>query len=273
MAWAPRNSLDPDQFSLRDALRIRPSIGIGKEEFVVARELGLPPLTEGFHDVIYQKPYIKIRQIVEQTRALLQGERIPLVNSKEARPLKLNLNNIGEIPILLAASAEKSINLVWELCDGWIPFLYPKEKLKEVVNNFAKMENKNERQKNWQVVPIIPSVLGKDKKTARKGASWVVAFYINKMGPIYRNVLKRSGFADEVESVLKASEMQGEPVVPDEAEKLLDQLALYGTAEDIKEGLKSWYQAGATMPCLMTNPNLSLEEIRFSVESLGKIQE
>ncbi len=227
-------------------------------------------LTEGFHDVVYQKPYKKIRQIVEQTRALLQGERIPLENSKEAGPLKLNLNNVGEIPILLAASSDKTIDLAWELCDGWLPFLYPKDKLKEVVSNFSERDKKTERQKNWQVVPIIPSVLGKDKKTARKGASWVVAFYINKMGPIYRNVLIRSGYAEEVESVLRASEKEGEPVVPDEAERLLDQLALYGTPGDIKEGLESWYQAGATMPCLMTNPNLSLEEINFSVEALGK---
>ncbi|MBT3240915.1 MAG: LLM class flavin-dependent oxidoreductase [Chloroflexi bacterium] len=226
-------------------------------------------LTEGFHDVPYGLPYQKIRKILQQTRSLLEGGRIPLDPNSDVRPLKLNLKDIGKIPIMLAASSDRSIELAWELCEGWIPFLYPKSNIRKQVNKFHLSEVLTERQKNWQIAPIIPAIANKDRALARKGASWVVAFYINKMGPVYRDTLKRIGFADEIDCVLAASKLEGKPVVPQDAEALLSELALYGTPDEIKENLEDWYEAGATEPCLMTNPNLNMDEIKYNVESLA----
>ncbi len=237
--------------------------------FILGLGSSTKQLTEGFHDVPYGNPYHKLQNILRQTRALLSGERIPLDSDKDARPLKLNMKDIGDIPLMLAASSDRSIQIAWELCDGWIPFLYPKENIKKIISKLRSSKNLTDRQKNWQIVPIIPAIANKDRALAREGASWVVAFYINKMGPVYRDTLKRIGYADEIESVLAASKMEGKPVVPQEAEALLAELALYGTPDDIKQGLEDWYLAGATVPCLMTNPNLSMEEIRFNVESLA----
>jgi alkanesulfonate monooxygenase SsuD/methylene tetrahydromethanopterin reductase-like flavin-dependent oxidoreductase (luciferase family) len=224
-------------------------------------------LVEGFHDVAYHAPYQKMRQIITQIRSLLQGERLPLYTSPDAHALQLNQRDYGKIPILLAASSDKSIEIAWDLCDGWIPFLFPRDHLKQVI--FEKSEKaETDRQENWQVYPIIPTIVYEDRAKAREGASWVIGFYLNKMGPIYRNALKRLGYQAEVESVLSASKEHGQLMVPDEAEVLLEQLTLYGTPEEVKEQIQSWYQVGATMPCLMTNPNLSLEEIRYNVQSL-----
>ena len=96
----------------------------------------------------------------------------------------------------------------------------------------------------------------------------MVGFYLNMMGPIYRNALKRYGYEAEVDSVLSASKGKDNLVVPPEADNLLEQLTLYGTPEQVKEKLANWYGAGATMPILMVNPNLGLEEIEYHVKSI-----
>lgn len=74
------------------------------------------------------RSYVKT---ITQVRALLKGERVPLAVTREERPLRLNLTPQPEIPILLAASSPKSIHIAGELCDGWLPFLYPRNRLAE----------------------------------------------------------------------------------------------------------------------------------------------
>jgi alkanesulfonate monooxygenase SsuD/methylene tetrahydromethanopterin reductase-like flavin-dependent oxidoreductase (luciferase family) len=67
---------------------------------------------------------------------------------------------------------------------------------------------------------------------------------------------------------MEANEGRKTSIVPPEAEVLLDQLTLYGTPEEVRSKLPSWYAAGSTMPCLMLNPNLDLEEISTSVKAI-----
>jgi alkanesulfonate monooxygenase SsuD/methylene tetrahydromethanopterin reductase-like flavin-dependent oxidoreductase (luciferase family) len=117
--------------------------------------------------------------------------------------------------------------------------------------------------KEWQVCPVIPTIVANDSATARKGAAWVIAFYLTTMGPIYRNVLNRYGHQAEVAAVLEANQGRKPSVVPSEAEVLLDQLTLYGTGDEVREKLAQWYAVGATMPALMTNPHLELDQISF----------
>ncbi len=226
-------------------------------------------LAEGLHDVIYDAPYKKLHQAISQVRALVHGERVPLQVATEARALRLNLPEYADIPILLAASSRRSIMIAGEMCDGWLPFLYPKDKLRDGISlMYEGADIAGIPEREYQIYPIIPTIVAEDSAKAREGAAWVVSFYISLMGPIYRNVLIRSGFKKEVESVLEANQGSDTAVVPIEAEALLDQLTLYGTPEEVQQKLPSWYAAGATMPCLMTNPDLSLEKIRYSVEAI-----
>src|SRR4029450_3005684 len=93
--------------------------------FVLGLGASTPQLAEGLHDVPFGAPLSRMRRTVGQIRALLRGDRIPLAVTTAARPLKLNVPSIPEVPIYLAAIGEGSVRLTGEIADGWIPFMYP----------------------------------------------------------------------------------------------------------------------------------------------------
>src|SRR5437773_214398 len=94
--------------------------------FTLGLGISTPQLAEGLHDVAFEAPLGRLRRTIEQVRALLRGERIPLAVATGARPLKLNVPPPPEIPIYVAAIGEQSVRLTGELADGWVPFIYPR---------------------------------------------------------------------------------------------------------------------------------------------------
>ncbi len=237
--------------------------------FILGLGSSTKQLAEGLHDVPYRKPYEKLRQIITQVKALIAGERIAQFSEVDSRPLRLNFPEYAKLPILLAASSPKSIKIAGELCDGWIPFLFPRDNIKDgiaLLQEGAELGGRTER--DFEVYPIIPTIVAEDSQTARQGAAWVVNFYMKMMGPIYKNALARYGYGDEVDCILEANKNKGTSDVPPEAEALLEQLTLYGTPNEVKDKLSVWYESGATMPCLMVNPKLELEEIGYTLKSI-----
>src|SRR5262247_4214757 len=99
---------------------------VSSGRFVLGLGASTAQLTEGLHDVPFVAPLAKMRRTVAQVRALLGGERVPLAVATGARPLKLNLPRMGDVPIFLAALTDESVRLTGEVADGWLPFLYPR---------------------------------------------------------------------------------------------------------------------------------------------------
>jgi len=88
-------------------------------------------LVEGLHDVPYAAPLERMRQVLTQVRALLKGERVPLSPGAGARALRLNLPPAPRVPIYLAGLSPETVRLAGELADGWVPFLYPRSRLRD----------------------------------------------------------------------------------------------------------------------------------------------
>src|SRR5207247_9066168 len=59
--------------------------------FVLGLGASTPQLAEGLHDTPFVPPVPRMRRMVEQIRALLRGERIPLAATTGARALTLNV--------------------------------------------------------------------------------------------------------------------------------------------------------------------------------------
>jgi alkanesulfonate monooxygenase SsuD/methylene tetrahydromethanopterin reductase-like flavin-dependent oxidoreductase (luciferase family) len=86
-------------------------------------------LVEGFHDVAFERPADKLREVTTKVRALLAGERAQLDNTAAARPLRLGLPPVLELPIWLAALGGRTSRVAAELGDGWIPVFLSPERL------------------------------------------------------------------------------------------------------------------------------------------------
>ena len=196
-----------------------------------------------------------------QVRALLRGERVTLPEGSKARPLSLGLPPQPDLPIFMAATSPKSIRLAGELADGWLPFLIARDKLPD----YIQLLNEGATTANREAAPVvsasIPTIVDNDRAVAHAGAAWIVAFYIVMMGDVYRNGLIRQGFGEEVTAVLKANEGRRPAIVPPEAERLLEQLTIYGTPDEIPTQLARWRNVGVTLPSVLLNPNLTEAQI------------
>src|SRR5262245_3113238 len=171
--------------------------------FTLGLGISTPQLAEGLPDVPFEAPLGRMRRTIGQVRALLGGERIPLAVATGARPLKLNLPPLSEIPIFVAAIGEQSVRLTGELADGWLPFIYPRRCLGQGLEQLREGAARGGHPDRVpSICPSVPAVVAMDGAKAREGAAWFVAFYLVSMGTLYRQSLVRQGFGKEVEAVL-----------------------------------------------------------------------
>ena len=242
--------------------------------FTLGLGASTPQLTEGLHDVPFAAPVKRMRQMITQVRALLRGERIPLAVAIAARPLKLNLPPAPSLPIHLAALGDDSIRLAGELADGWLPFLYP---LRHIPYGLERVREGAARGGHPDRLPVlcpsVPAVVSEDAGKARAGAAWFAAFYLVSMGTFYRDSLIRQGFDKEVASVLAANAPKFQGAVPPDAEELLEQLIVFGTPTEARRRLARWHTAGAVMPILLLQPNLTPDEIALTLDAFRPMLE
>ena len=85
-------------------------------------------LAEGFHDIPFERPAARLRDVVTKVRALLDGlpygpgrrpGGAPAAPAPVARP--------PELPIWIAALGQHTMNVAAELADGWIPALMARD--------------------------------------------------------------------------------------------------------------------------------------------------
>ena len=237
--------------------------------FVLGLGASTPQLTEGLHDLPFSAPVGRMRRTLEQVRALLRGERIPLAVTSSARPLKLNVPAVPDLPIYLAALGDASVRLTGELADGWTPFIYPRRCLADGVERLREGAARSGRPERLPIVaPSVPAVVSDDPAKAREGAAWFVAFYLVSMGTLYRQSLARQGFGKAVEAVLAANTPKFAGLVPPDAEELLEELTVFGTPVEARRRLARWQEAGAALPILLLRPNLSAEELDYTLDAL-----
>ena len=251
------------------AMAARTLASISGGRFLLGLGDSTPQLAEGLHDVPFAAPIGRMRRTITQVRALLRGERVPLAVATGARALKLNVPPAPEVPIYVAAIGEQSVRLAGELADGWVPFMYPRRCLAQGMAQLREGAARGGHPERVPVVcPSVPAVVADDPAKAREGAAWFVAFYLVNMGTLYRESLVRQGFAKEVEAVLAANAPKFTGAVPPDAEALLEELIVFGTPSQARVRLARWHAAGAAMPVLLLRPQMSAEELEYTLDAL-----
>ena len=242
--------------------------------FVLGLGASTPQLAEGLHDTPFEPPVPRMRRMVTQIRALLRGERIPLVTTTNARALRLNLPPAPELPIHIAALGEAMTRLAGELADAWSPFLYPWAHLASGVERLREGAARGGHPDRLpEIHPCVPAVVADTDAKAREGAAWFVSFYVTTMGTIYRDSLTRQGYGKAVESVLAANAPKFAGLVPPDAEELLEQLIVYGTPAEARRRLTRWHEAGAAFPTLLLGPNLTPEQRALTLDAFRPMLE
>jgi F420-dependent oxidoreductase-like protein len=220
-----------------------------------------PQVVEGWHGVPYGKPLQRTREYIEIVRTILARE-VPLEHhGKEyqipytgpgasglGKPLKSILHGRKDMPIYTASISPKGVELAAEIADGVIPVWMSPERWDiydaPLKAGFAKSGGKKSLA-NFDVAPFVTCVMGPDLDKCRMPVKGMLALYIGGMGArqknFYNDYTKRMGYEDTAVKVqdlyLTGKKAEAMALIPD---KLVDEVALVGPRERIKERLAAW---------------------------------
>lgn len=246
-----------------------------------------PQVIEGWHGLGYGKPLGRAREYVAVVRAIWQREK-PLEHKGEhyqipyagpdatglGKPLKSILHGRADIPIYLAAIGPKNVALAAEIADGWLPVFFSPERMRiyrpSLDAGFAQSGGKKSPA-TFDIAPTVPIVLGNDVAACRTAVKPNLALYIGGMGArgknFYNDLARRYGYEAAAEKIqdlyLSGKKAEAEAAVPD---ALVDEVALCGPRERIRERLAAYKEAGVTtLICRTSQP----EVVRLMAELLG----
>jgi len=214
-----------------------------------------PQVVEGWHGQAWGKPLGKTREYVEIVRAVLRRERlehhgehydIPLADGTGlGKPLKLMARPLrAEIPIYLAAISPKAVEQAFEIADGWLPIFWSPEQARQVFPV-------DRARAGFDIAPSVPAIVTDDVEDARASLKQYYAFYVGGMGAksknFYNDLFARYGYEGEAREIqelfLGGKQAEAAAKVPDQ---FVDQVALVGPVERIRDRLAAWRESGAT---------------------------
>ncbi len=211
-------------------------------------------LAEGFHDVPFEHPAVRLRDTVTGTRALLGGLPARLRQAEAARPLRLGQPPAPEVPIWVAALGGGTTRVAAELGDGWFPAFVTRDALPAWGAELSLLREAAAPRAPALTIASGPiAVAGESAGAARDIVASCLAWYLSAMGDVYRQVLSGQGYAAEVGAVLAANPRPSprRGIVPAAAGELLGQLTAYGTSDQVRERLMAWDRAADIVTMLL----------------------
>ncbi len=232
--------------------------------------LGLsgPQVVEGWHGTAYGKPLGKSREYVQIIRTILKREealvhdgehyQIPYIGADATglgKPLKSIIHGRADMPIYLASIGPKNVTLTAEIADGWLPVFFSPNfydtAYKTMIDEGFAAAGNGKSLANFDIAPTVSVVIDDDLEVAWNQVKPMLALYIGGMGAkgknFYHDLACRYGFeeaADAIQDYYLAGK-KGEAVmaVPD---ALVDEVALCGPKERIKDRLQMWQESAIT---------------------------
>jgi len=224
-----------------------------------------PQVVEGWHGQPFGRPLGRTREYVEIVRAILRREKpvehrgehyqIPYAGAGATglgKPLRSILHGRADLPIYLAAIGPRNVALAAEIADGWIPTFFSPWRMtmfREWLDEGFRA--RGARPARFDVMPSVAVVVGDDVDACRARVKSRLALYVGGMGArsknFYNELARRYGYEEAARTLqdlyLSGRKAEAEAAVPD---ALVDEVALCGPRERIRERLAEWKSSGVT---------------------------
>ncbi|MDO0974666.1 LLM class F420-dependent oxidoreductase [Mycolicibacterium frederiksbergense] len=228
-----------------------------------------PQVVEGWYGAKFPKPLARTREYIDILRQVWAREA-PVRSDGPHYPLPLtgegttglgkNLKPIthplrADIPVMLGAEGPKNVALAAEIADGWLPIFYS-PRIAGMYNEwldegFARPGARRTRE-TFEVCATAQVVVTDDRPAIMELMKPHLALYMGGMGAedtnFHADVYRRMGYAEVVDDVTKLFRTdrkdEAAKVIPDE---LVDDSAIVGNLDYVKEQIVAWEAAGVTM--------------------------
>jgi F420-dependent oxidoreductase-like protein len=181
-----------------------------------------PQVVEGWHGQAFGKPLRKTREYVEIVRAILRRDKpleyrgeyyqIPYAGGDATglgKPLRSILHGRADLPIYLAAVGPRNVALAAEIAEGWIPVFFSARRMamfrEWLGEGFRAGGRSAAAQRDFDVMPMVPVVVGDDLAACRAAIKPRLALYVGGMGArgrnFYNDIARRYGYEDDAKRI------------------------------------------------------------------------
>ena len=256
--------------------------------FLMGLGLSGPQVVEGWHGVSYKRPLTRTREYIDIVRQIFRREARMRLDGKIyqipyrgddatglGKPLKSTLEAAPDIPIYLAAIGPQNVELTAEIADGWLPIFFSPDKYAETYQPHidAGLAKAGKSMTDFDIAPTVSVVLNDNLDICYNMLRPFLALYIGGMGAkgknFYHDLACRYGYeaaANEIQDLYLAGEHGAAMMkVPPE---LIDEVALVGPRERIKERLSRWRDSPVTT---LNMTVFDVETMRTMVELVSEL--
>jgi F420-dependent oxidoreductase-like protein len=230
--------------------------------FILGLGVSGPQVVEGWYGEPYARPLERTREYVSIIRSILKRDhpvshegnqyRLPYDGDSASglgKPLKSTVHPLrNDIPIYLGAEGPKNVSLAAEICDGWLPlFFSPSENdfYRSCLNDGFSKSGDSAKSEDFEVVAPVTVIPGDDVEACADMVRPMLALYAGGMGAkganFHFDVFARMGYEDVALKVqdlyLQGKKEEAAASIP---LKMVEDVALVGPAEKIKEELDRW---------------------------------
>ncbi len=234
--------------------------------FILGLGVSGPQVVEGWYGISFAKPLARTREYMAILRDVwarkgplqADGPHYPLPlpdGTGLGKPLKSSIHPLREdIPIYLGAEGPKNIALCAELCDGWLALFFSPDHQElytgSLQEGFARPGARRTAE-DFEVAATVPLIVSDDVDAAAEALRPFYALYFGGMGAkgtnFHANVAIHMGYEAEVEEIaalyLAGRKDEAAAKVP---RKLIEELALIGPREKIRDDLARWRESIVT---------------------------
>jgi F420-dependent oxidoreductase-like protein len=234
--------------------------------FILGLGVSGPQVVEGWYGMPFAKPLARTREYIAIVRAILErkgpltfaGEHYPLPypsGTGLAKPLKSSIHPLREeIPIFLGAEGPRNVALAAELCDGWVAmFLSPAHEgmYRDALGEGFERPGARRGWDDFEIAALVPFIVTDDVERAADALRPMYALYFGGMGAksanFHADVAVRMGYEAEVRRIqqlyLEGRKDDAAAAIPT---ALVEQLALIGPREKLRDDLERWRESIVT---------------------------
>jgi F420-dependent oxidoreductase-like protein len=201
---------------------------------VVGLGVSHKPVVEHWYGQSIDRPLAEMREYVAIVRAILRGEDPPPGEKFRTAFRFVGFEPRPDMPVYLAGLSPGMLRLAGEIADGVILWLCNPNYVRDVVVPTVRegREKSGKDPLGFDIVAAVPSAVTNDPEAARERLRGELVPYFGL--PYYRAMLERSGYDPDAGAT----------------DEFIGALAAIGTAEEARESVRRYADAGTTSPCV-----------------------
>ena len=240
-----------------------------------------PLIVEGWYGEPWGRPYYRIKDYVTIMRKVFKREQPVTHEGRElslpftgegamgvGKPLKSILHMNPDLPIWLGSGTEMNVRLAGEVADGILPLGFVPRSMnmyRQWLEEGFKRAGGGKSLANFEIQSWATTVLVTDDvRSALASMKPTVALYVGGMGHrdknFHNDMMVRRGYPEAAARIqdlyLAHHKQEATDAVPDD---FLDEEALVGPVERIKERYRDWADSGLTGMTISTDQDEALE--------------